>query len=77
MSEEITLEVIPIYKNEIFPERKEFMRFVNKKEKSISKARILEHMIGQISDMFYECDCVIVLEKEKVIEILIKDTSTN
>lgn len=70
--EEITLDVIPIYKNEIFPTKNEYMHFVNKKEKSISKARILEHMIGQISDMFYECDCVIVLEKGKVIEIFNK-----
>ncbi|HIT38223.1 MAG TPA: hypothetical protein IAB59_07100 [Candidatus Onthousia faecipullorum] len=73
--EEITLDVIPIYKNEIFPTKNEYMHFVNKKEESISKTKTLEHMIQQISDLFYECNCVIILEKGKVIEILVKEKS--
>ena len=73
--EEITLDVIPIYKNEIFPTKNEYMHFVNKKEESISKTKILEHMIDKIRDMFSECNCVIILEKEKVIEILVKEKS--
>ena len=51
--EEITLDVIPIYKNEIFPTKNEYMHFVNKKEESICKRKTLEHMIQQISDLFY------------------------
>ena len=70
--EEISLDVIPIYKNETFPTKNEWFHFTKKKEESISKTTILEHMIQQIRNMFYECDCVIILEKGKVIEIFNK-----
>lgn len=72
--EEISLEVIPIYKNEIFPTKNECFHFIDKK-KNIPKAVILEHMIQQIIDIFYRCDCVVILEEGKVIEILVKEKS--
>ena len=70
--EEITLDVIPINKNETFPTKNEWFHFVTKKEKNIPEVVILDRMIQQISNMFYECDCIIILEKGRVIEIFNK-----
>lgn len=70
--EEIILDVIPINKNETFPTKNEWFHFAKKKEENIPEVAILDRMIQQISNMFYECDCIIILEKGKVTEIFNK-----
>lgn len=64
MEEEITLDIIPIYKNEIYP-TKDMIYHTKIRYKSD-----LEITLQQIKYMFNNCDAVIVLEKGKVIEIL-------
>lgn len=65
---EIILDVIPVYKNEMYPTKEGIYHF-----KDFSKeprGMVLKYMITEISYKFFDCDCVIILEQGKVIEVL-------
>lgn len=65
---EIILDVVPVYKNEMYPTKDAIYHF-----KNVSKAPkdvIIKYMVTEISNQFFDCDCVIILEQGKVIEIL-------
>lgn len=72
-NEEIVLDIIPIYTNEMYPTKEGIFhyryRYVDKKEKK-EKESILNYMIDEIQHQFSDCNAVIILEKGKVIEIL-------
>ena len=70
MEEEITLDIIPIYKNEIYPTKDMIHHIKMILKSNIDKSKQLEIMLQQIKYMFNDYDAVIVLEKGKVIEIL-------
>ena len=61
---ETILDVIPVYKNEMYPTKDSIYHFRNRSE--VPK----EYMIQEISNKFFDCDCVIILENGKVIDIL-------
>ena len=67
---EIVLDVIPIYKNEMYPTKKEIWHFENENPNNISKDIVLKYMYGEIRHKFWDYDVVLVLEKGKVIEII-------
>ena len=67
---EIVLDVIPIYKNEMYPTKKEIWHFENENPNNISKDIVLKYMYGEIRHKFWNYDVVLVLEKGKVIEII-------
>lgn len=70
MEEEITLDIIPIYKNEMYPTKDMIYYTKTKLNPNRDKSMQLEIMLQQIKYMFNDYDTVIVLEKGKVIEIL-------
>ena len=51
----VQLDVIPIYKNEMYPAKKDL---------------VLKYMYEEIKQNFWDYDVVIILEKGKVIEII-------
>lgn len=65
---EILLDVIPVYKNEMYPTKDSIYHFKNKSK--VPKEVLIKYMIQEISHKFFDCDCVIILEKGKVIDIL-------
>ena len=66
----VQLDVIPIYKNEMYPTKKEIWHFENENPNNISKDIVLKYMYGEIRHKFWNYDVVLVLEKGKVIEII-------
>lgn len=66
----IQLDIIPIYKNEMYPTKKEIWHFENENPNNISKDIVLKYMYGEIRHKFWDYDVVLVLEKGKVIEII-------
>ena len=66
----VQLDVIPIYKNEMYPTKKEIWHFENENPNNISKDIVLKYMYGEIRHKFWDYDVVLVLEKGKVIEII-------
>ncbi len=66
----VQLDIIPIYKNEMYPTKKEIWHFKNKNHNNISKDIVLKYMCEEIKQKFWDYDVVIVLEKGKVIEII-------
>ena len=68
----VQLDIIPIYKNEMYPTKKEIWHFKNENPNNISKDIVLKYMYEEIRQKFWDYDVVIVLEKGKVIEIISK-----
>ena len=68
--EEIILDVIPIYINEMYPKKEEIWHFKNKNENNVEKEIVINFMIEEIRLKFSDYNAVIILEKGKVIEIL-------
>lgn len=68
---ETILDVIPIYKNEMYPTKDSIYHFRNRSE--VPKEILIKYMIQEISNKFFDCDCVIILENGKVIDILGKN----
>lgn len=66
----IQLDVIPIYKNEMFPEKGQWWHFEDKNLTNIPKQILIKQMIEKIKHIFFDCDFVIVIENGKVIEVL-------
>ncbi|HIQ91019.1 MAG TPA: hypothetical protein IAB27_05300 [Candidatus Coprosoma intestinipullorum] len=69
-SNEIQLDVIPIHKNEMYPTKKEIWHFRNENLNNISKDIVINYILNEIKNKFWDYDVVIVLEKGKVIEII-------
>lgn len=64
----IKLDVIPIYKNQIYPTADMLWHFHGE---SYGKGEFMkETMIEDIQRRFSDCNAVIILEKGKVIEVL-------
>lgn len=66
----VQLDIIPIYKNEMYPTKKEIWHFKNENTNNISKDIVLKYMYEEIRQKFWDYDVVIILEKGKVIEII-------
>ena len=67
---EIVLDVIPIYKNEMYPTKQGIWHFRNENPNNISKDFVLKYVYEEIRQKFWDYDIVIILEKGKVIEII-------
>lgn len=68
--EEIILDVIPIYKNEIYPTKDMMWHFKADIKTGTDREYLLNRMIEEIKYKFNDCNTVIVLEKGMVVEIL-------
>ena len=66
----IQLDIIPIYKNEMYPTKQGIWHFKNENPNNISKDNELKYMFEVIKQKFWDYDVVLVLEKGKVIEII-------
>lgn len=67
---EIVLDVIPIYKNEMYPTKQGIWHFRNENFNNIAKDIVVRFMYEEIEQKFWDYDVVLVLEKGKVIEII-------
>lgn len=67
---EIVLDVIPIYKNEMYPTKQGIWHFRNENFNNIEKDIVVRFMYEEIKQKFWDYDVVLVLEKGKVIEII-------
>lgn len=67
-NETIQLDVIPIYKNEMYPTKKDIWHFKN--DGNAPRELKLEYMFIEIEHKFSDCDCIIVTENGKVIKII-------
>lgn len=70
MGEEITLDIIPIYKNKMYPTKDMIYYTKTKLNPNRDKSMQLEIMLQQIKCIFNNYDTLIILEKGIVIEIL-------
>lgn len=68
----IQLDIIPIYKNEMYPTKKEMWHFKDGNPNNIKKEIVLKYMYEEIKQKFWDYDVVLVLEKGKVIKIINK-----
>lgn len=67
---EIVLDVIPIYINEMYPTKKGIWHFRTDYKTETDRVYFLNNMIMEIEHKFSDCNAVIILEKGKVIEVL-------
>lgn len=67
---EIVLDVIPIYINEMYPTEEAIWHFREEIEKEEDRVYLLNNMLMEIKHKFSDCNAVIILEKGKVIEVL-------
>ena len=67
---EIVLDVIPIYINEMYPTEEAIWHFKTGIEEGASRVFLLNNVIKEIEHKFSDCNAVIILEKGKVIEVL-------
>lgn len=69
-ADEIILEVVPIYVNEIYPTTDMIWHFKNENKGKCKREDVINFMIEEIRHKFSDCNAVIILEKGKVIEVL-------
>lgn len=62
----IQLDVVPIYKNEIY--KKEIWHFKN--DGNVPREIKLEYMFVEIEHKFFDSDCIVIIENGKVLEII-------
>ena len=67
---EIVLDVIPIYKGEIYPTKDMIYHYKNENLRCVNKETEIDLMIEEIRRHFSDCNAVIILEKGNVIEVL-------
>lgn len=67
---EIVLDVIPIYINEMYPTKEAIWHFRTDYKTETDRVYFLNNMIKEIEYKFSDCNAVIILEKGKVIEVL-------
>ena len=68
--EEIQLDVIPIYKNEMYPTKDMIGHFKADIKTGTDREYLLKRMIEEIKYKFSDYNAVIILEKGMVIEVL-------
>lgn len=66
--EEILIDVIPVYKDEMYPPKESIWHFTN--NSNVPREIKLSYMFMEITQKFVDCDCIIILEHGKVLEIL-------
>lgn len=66
----IKLDVIPIYKGEIYPTKDMIWHFLVEIKNGANREYILKNMFMEIKYKFSDCNTIIVIENGKVIEIL-------
>lgn len=64
----IQLDVVPIYKNEIYPTKKEIWHLKN--DGNVPREIKLEYMFVEIEHKFFDSDCIVIIENGKVLEII-------
>ena len=69
--QEIILDAIPIYRGMMYPTRDNILHFKAEKKQGMDREILINFMINEISHRFLDCNVVIILEKGKVIEILL------
>ena len=67
---EIILDVIPIYKNEMYPTKDMIWHFKADIKSGTDREYLLNRMIEEIRYKYNDYNAVIILEKGMVIEIL-------
>lgn len=67
---EIVLDVIPIYKNEMYPTKEMVWHFKAEIKTGTDREYLLNNMFMEIKHKFADCNSIIVLEKGMVIEML-------
>lgn len=68
--EEIKLDVIPVYVNQIYPNKDMLWHFHSTIYNKEQRVEVLDDMIKTIKQQFCDCNAVIILEKGKVVEVL-------
>ena len=68
--EEIQLDVIPIYKNEMYSTKDMIWHFKADIKEGTDREYLLNRMIEEIKHKYSDYDAVIILEKGMVIEVL-------
>lgn len=68
--EEMILDVVPIYKNEMYPTKDAIWHFKTEIHKETDREYTLNNMIIKIKHEFSNCDAIIVIENGMVIEVL-------
>lgn len=70
MNEEIILDVIPIYKNEMYPTKEGVWHIRTDIRTESEREDTLNKMIMRIKREFSGCTAIIIIEKGIVIEVL-------
>lgn len=70
ITEEIILDIIPIYKNEMYQTKEGIWHFKADIKTGTDKEYQIKNMIIEIKHKFCDCNAIVILEKGKVIEIL-------
>lgn len=70
ITEEIILDVIPIYKNEMYPTKEGVWHFKADIKTGTDREYLLNEMLREIKHKFQDYSAVIVLEKGRVIDII-------
>lgn len=68
--EEIELDVIPIYKNEMYPTKDMIWHFKADIKTGTDREYLLNRMFEEIKYKFSDYNAVVILEKGMVIEVL-------
>lgn len=72
--DEILLDLIPIYNNEMIPTRDDYWHIKSKIYKDMTKEQCIETMVEELKYKFQECDGIIIIENGMVIKILSKES---
>lgn len=75
LKSEVSLDIIPIYKNKLYPTKEKMYHYacvIDSNEKGTIE-NLTKRMIKEIQNAFSSCDCIIaliILQNGKVIEVL-------
>lgn len=72
--DEILLDIIPIYNNEMIPTRDNYWHIKSKIYKDMTKEQCIEMMVKELKYKFQEYDGIIIIENGMVIKILSKES---
>lgn len=67
---EIVLDVIPIYINEMYPTKEAIWHFRTDIKTGTDREYQLNNMLMEIKHKLSDCNSIIIVEKGKVIEVL-------
>lgn len=71
--DEILLDIIPIYNNEMIPTRDNYWHIKSKIHGDMTKEQCIEIMVEESKYKFQEYDGIIIIENGMVIKILSKE----